>query len=195
MNRKTEYDKYKLASVSSKNAIVHTYADAFSIEKVRFQIVEYQTGAQQSFYIDFSQMALLATDSASGKLIAEIRKSERGNKLIQRAGTSKSPKFDGKPEYRTVSIALKDDTVFLNIQSGIGEIIKNGAIKPTSHIDNKLSVAMTIDAFRTLMIYTNNCVNAYLSSFISNMVIDANKTRQQQYNNNKNQQSTQYETF
>lgn len=176
MNRSDKFEKYKITKVSTDKVCTNVYMDSFGIEKVRFQNASYADGKSIDCYLDFDTIALLAEDASTGRLINKIEKSDKPI-TITMGGTKSSKTYDGAPESRIMSIGKRGDTIFVNMVSGLGTISNKGLIVPTSQIDKKISVAMSVDDFRKMLIFTRDCVNAYLTNLITNLVFEAEQDR------------------
>ena len=82
MNRNNEYNKTKIASVSTGKAVVDIYADCFAIEKVKLVISEYEGNkASIDTYIKFADF-LRITEQVRNKDIFTKIKSLAGKELI-----------------------------------------------------------------------------------------------------------------
>ena len=183
MNRNDQFERFKIIKVSTNKVVTNVYMDSFPIEKVRFQNVQYETKLSIDTYLDFSQVALLASDAASGRLFKQIEATNNHQLIIQMAGTKKSKNYDGQPESRILSLGMSGDKIFINMSAGPGKLSQTGAIMPNGTPDRKVSVGMTIDDFRRMMVYTHDCVNAYLSSMIPQLVFESEQNRATNYQN------------
>lgn len=177
MNRNDSFERFKVTKVSTNKVVTNVYMDAFPIEKVRFQNAQYETKTSLDVYLDFSQVALLATDAASGRLVKQLEATPDHKLTIQMAGTAKSKNYNGQPESRILSLGMAGDKIFVNMSAGPGKLSSTGAIMPNGAPDRKVSVGMTIDDFRRMMVYTHDCVNAYLASMIPQLVFESEQNR------------------
>jgi len=175
MNRANKFERYKITKVSTNKSVCNVYLDAFTIEKVRLQNANYETGKSISTYIDFALFNRLAQDAASGRLIRELM--EKKQLTISMGGSKSSIEYDGQPESRIVSLGYSGDKVFINMQSSLGAINQTGLIVPQGKPKEKISVGMTVDDFRQMMMYTRDCVNAYLSTYIPTLVEESTADR------------------
>lgn len=178
MKRDNSFEKYKVTKVSTNKVVTNVYMDSFPIEKVRFQNVQYETKQSIDIYLDFAQIALLAADAQSGRLFKQIEAAQNHQLTIQMAGTQHSKNYNGQPESRILSLGISGDKIFVNMSAGPGKVSQTGAIMPNGPQDRKISVGMTIDDFRKMIIYTHDCVNAYLSSMIPQLVFESEQDRQ-----------------
>ncbi len=167
INRKDNFEKSKITKASTNKVVTNVYYDAFGIEKVRFQNANYADKTSIDCYLDFEEVALLATDAASGRLIKEL---DAGQKTVSMGGSKNSKNYDGKPESRILSLGKSGDKIFINMSRGKGKITETGAIAPDGSPDLKIGVSMTIDKFRSLMIFTHDAVNAYLAHMVNAIV-------------------------
>lgn len=175
MNRNDNFEKSKITKASTNKVVTNVYYDSFGIEKVRFQNANYQDKTSIDCYLDFEEVALLATDAASGRLIKEL---EAGQKTISMGGTKKSKNYNGAPESRIFSLGKSGDKIFINMSRGKGKITETGAIAPDGSPDLKIGVSMPIDKFRSLMIFTHDAVNAYLAHMVNAIVRQCEADRQ-----------------
>jgi hypothetical protein len=60
---------------------------------------------------------------------------------------------------------------------GKGKLSDTGAIMPDGKPDDKISVGMSVEDFRAKMIYTHDCVNAYLAHMVNKIVKQCNEDR------------------
>lgn len=178
MNRNDPYERFKITKVSTNKVVTNVYMDAFTIEKVRFQNANYETKQSIDVYLDFSQVSLLAADAISGRLFKQIDAAEKHQLTVQMAGTKNSKNYNGQPESRILSLGLMGDKIFINMSAGPGKLSSTGAIMPNGPQDRKISVGMTIDDFRRMMSYTHDCVNAYLTQMIPQLVFESEQNRQ-----------------
>lgn len=174
MKRDNAFEKAKISKASTNKVVTNVYFDSFGIEKVRFQNANYEDKRSIDCYLDFEEVALLATDAASGRIIKEL---DNGQKTISMGGSKSSKNYDGKPESRIISLGKSGDKIFINMSRSKGKITDTGAIAPDGAPDLKISVGMTIDKFRSMMIYTRDCVNAYLTPYINKLVKEVEEDR------------------
>lgn len=174
MNRKNNFEKSKITKASTNKVVTNVYYDSFGIEKVRFQNANYTDKTSIDYYLDFEEVALLAADAASGRLIKEL---DAGQKTISMGGTKSSKNYNGAPESRIFALGKSGDKIFINISRGKGKITETGAIAPDGSPDLKIGVSMTIDKFRSLMIFTHDAVNAYLAHMVNAIVRQCEEDR------------------
>lgn len=177
MNRNDQFERFKITKASTNKVVTNVYMDSFPIEKVRFQNVQYESKASIDVYLDFPQVALLAADAASGRLFKQIDAAGKNGYTVQMAGTKSSKNYGGRPESRILSLGISGDKIFINMSAGPGKLSSTGAIMPDGPQDRKISVGMTIDDFRKMMVYTHDCVNAYLASMIPQLVFESEQNR------------------
>lgn len=181
MNRTDKFEKNKITKASTNKVVTNVYLDSFGIEKVRFQNANYADKTSIDCYLDFEEVALLATDAASGRLIKEL---EAGQKTVSMGGSKSSKNYGGAPESRIFSLGKSGDKIFINMSRGKGKITDTGAIAPDGAPDLKIGVSMTVDKFRSLMIYTHDCVNAYLAHMVNALVKQSEEDRKNYTENN-----------
>lgn len=180
MNRNDNFEKSKITKASTNKVACNVYYDSFGIEKVRFQNFNYTDKTSIDCYLDFEEVALLAADAASGRLIKEL---EAGQKTISMGGSKKSKNYDGKPESRIFSLGRSGDKIFVNMSRGKGKITETGAIAPDGAPDLKIGVSMSIDKFRSMMIFTNQAVCGYLPHMVNAIVRQCEEDRKQSTEN------------
>jgi len=183
MNRSDNFEKSKITKASTNKVVTNVYYDSFGIEKVRFQNANYQDKNSIDCYLDFEEVALLATDAASGRLIKEL---ESGQKTISMGGSKSSKNYNGAPESRIFSLGKSGDKIFINMSRGKGKLTDTGAIAPDGAPDLKIGVSMTVDKFRSMMIFTHDAVNAYLAHMVNAIVKQCEEDRKQYANNQNN---------
>lgn len=181
MNRKDSFEKNKITKASTNKVVCNVYFDSFGIEKVRFQNANYNDKTSIDCYLDFEEVALLASDAQSGRIIKQL---DAGQKTISMGGSKSSKNYDGKPESRVLSLGKSGDKIFINMSRGKGKLSETGAIMPDGAPDLKISVGMEVDKFRSMMIYTHDCVNAYLAHLINKLYKEAAAERDE-YNKSK----------
>lgn len=174
MDRTNNFEKSKITKASTNKVVTNVYYDAFGIEKVRFQNANYNDKTSIDCYLDFEEVALLATDAASGRLIKEL---EAGQKTISMGGSKSSKNYDGKPESRIFSLGKSGDKIFINMSRGKGKLTDTGAIAPDGSPDLKIGVSMPVEKFRSLMIFTHDAVNAYLAHMVNAIVRQCEEDR------------------
>lgn len=182
MNRTDTYEKYKITKASTNKVVCNVYLDSFGIEKVRFQNASYEDKTSIECYLDFEEVALLAADAQTGRLIKQL---DEKPKTISIGGTKSSKNYDGAPESRIMSLGKSGEKIFINMTRGKGKIGDKGQIMPDGSPDLKISVGMDVDKFRSMFVYTNNCVNAYLAHFITRLYKECAADREKFNNANK----------
>lgn len=186
MNRNDTYEKGKISKAADEDSVMNIYFDAFSIEKVRFQNASPSNKTSIECYVDFEDVAILATDAANGNLIKELKNSPI---IISTGGSKSSKRFNGAPESRTMSVALSDDIVIVEMIAGKGKLSETGLILPDGQPDKQIRVAMPIKKFRSMIIYTHDCVKAYLSTMVSNIVNTLENDRKKYLDSTKDSNS------
>lgn len=181
MDRNDAFEKIKITKVSTNKVACNVYFDAFGIEKVRIQNFRYEDKAYIDYYLDFETLALVANDAATGRLIKEL---DAGQKTISMGGSKKSENYGGQPESRILSLGKSGDKIFINMSRGKGTIGDKGQIMPDGAPDLKIGVPMTVDKFRSMMIYTYDSVKGYLPHLVNKIVREAEEDRKNYTNNN-----------
>lgn len=179
-----KFEKYKICKRSTSKVVCNVYLDAFKLNKVRFQNASYKEKTSVECYLEFETIALLATDAASGRLIRKLDELAAEKKQMQVAiGGSKSSKtYNGKPESRIMTFGKTGDTIFVNISRGKGKLGDKGQIMPDGAPDAKIGVSMSVDDFRSMLIFTHDYVNAYLSRHVNILVRDCEADREEYLN-------------
>lgn len=173
MRRKTKYDMSKLTQVANNKSVVSVYVDAFPIEQVKFKFAEFENASNSiDIYLSFEEVLRLTQDCKSGKLFKDATSNQYGLQIAF-GGSIKN----GTPESRVLGLKMSGDKVYLNAQKGKGKQNSTGAILPDGSPDVKVSVGMTIDTFKGMMLYTESAINAYLVPFINYMVKIAEENR------------------
>ena len=181
MNRNDAFEKIKITKVSTNKVACNVYFDAFGIEKVRFQNFNYNDKTFIDCYLDFEDVALLANDAATGRLIKEL---DAGQKTVSMGGSKSSKNYGGAPESRILSLGKSGDKIFINMSRGKGKIGDKGQIMPDGAPDLKIGVPMPIDKFRSMMIYTYDSVKGYLPHMVNRIVREIEEDRKNYVNNN-----------
>lgn len=181
MNRTDIYEKGKITKSSSGDIATNIYFDAFKIEKVRFQNMDYPNKSSIDCYVSFEDLALLATDVISGSLFEDLK---AGPKTLSMGGTKSSKKYGGAPESRVMSIDMEENEVFLTMSSGKGNLTDTGLIIPESTVDKKITVTMHVNKFRSMIIYTYDCVRSYLTTMVSSIVDELENDRKKYLESN-----------
>lgn len=171
-----DFEKMKLTKASTNKAACNMYLDSFGIGKVRIQNFDYDSKNSIECYLDFEELALLATDCMTGKLMKEL---DGGQKILGMKGSAKSKNYNGAPESRILSIGKSNDKIFVNMTRGKGKLGDKGQIMPDGQPDLKLSVGMPVDKFRSMMIYSYDCVKAYLVNNINKTYKEVEEARAQ----------------
>lgn len=188
-NVENEFEKIKIASVSTNKAACNLYYDSFGIEKVRIQNFSYDQKVGIDSYIDFEDVLRIATDCMTGKIFKDIEKAAAENKQYSLGykGSKSSPNYDGKPESRQITFGLSNGKIFINMIrcEGIRDPEK-GTIKPAPDRDKskdlKISVSAEIDKFRAMFLYADAWVKAILAREVPLLYDEADAKRKE---NNK----------
>ena len=169
-----EFEKMKLTKASTNKVACNVYLDSFGINKVKIQNFEYDSKKSIECYLDFEELALIANDCMTGKLMKEL---DNGQKVLGMKGSASSKNYDGAPESRVLSIGKSGDKIFINMTRGKGKLGDKGQIMPDGQPDLKIGVPVTIDKFRSMMIYSYDCVKAYLAHSINQTYKEVNEAR------------------
>lgn len=175
------FEKIKIAKASTNKVVCNMYYDAFNLQKVRIQNANYEKKESIDFYLTFEELALLATDAASGRIFKKLEAGQKDSYTFMK-GSKSSKNYDGAPESRILSIGLStksngDKTVFVNMSRGKGKCTETGAITPAGEPDVKIGVPMSVDKFRSLLIIADKWVTAYIAGNVNQLVGEAQKER------------------
>lgn len=181
MDRTNQYEKGKIFKASTNKVVTNVYCDAFPIEKVRFQNASYEDKTSISCYLDFSTISRLAADATSGRIFKLIEEDQYKKYTVSMGGTKNGK--DGKPVSRMMTLGLSGDKIFINMQEGPGKLSSTGAIMPDGTPTSKISVGMSKDDFREMMMYTHDWVSAYLGPLVHRLVKETSEERK---NNSSN---------
>ena len=192
MKRDDKYEKYKITKVSTDKVVTNVYMDAFHLEKVRFQNVLYKDAKNDiKVYVDFSVIARLAADVTTGRLFKKIEEEKNnpdnksGKYIINMGGNLEGN--DGKPLPRVMDLGISGNTIFVNMQEGPGREGDTGLIIPNGTPTKKISVPMSFEDFREMILYTNEWVRAYLVTMVRKLAMenDAERKERQEQKENK----------
>jgi hypothetical protein len=168
-NCESDFEKIKITKSSTNRAACNLYYDSFAIEKVKIQTFDYDSKLSVDAYLDFEEVIRIAKDCMSGKILKDINQAATENKQYNLGykGSKSSPNYDGKPESRQITFGLSKDKIYVNMVrcEGIRDP-ENGTIKPKLDRDKtkdvKISVGMSIDKFRSMFMYAEAWINAFL---------------------------------
>ena len=177
MRRKNEYDASKLTQVATNKTVMSAYVDAFPIEQVKLRFAEFADASNViDIYLSFEDALRITQDIKSGKLFKDMQASQYPIQ-ISFGGSSR----EGQVESRSMTFGMQGDKVFVNAQKGPGKLSSTGAILPAGTPSKKVSVGMSIDAFKGTFLYIEAGINAYLPYLIKDLIKVAEENR------NKNQ--------
>jgi hypothetical protein len=114
--------------------------DSLEIGKVRFFAGAYQRGqgatATAVHFLDLADARVLFSDMAWGKPL----------EFVDFKGTT----INGQPQSRVLKLRSKDDRYWLEIQNGPGQIIGQGAIKPSGNATAQVAIPLSMQEARRL---------------------------------------------
>lgn len=180
MKREDKFEKYKVTKVSTDKVVCNVYMDAFPIEKVKIQNCSYKSKDSINIYLDFPLISRLAADVTTGRLFKKIEADQYHKYNVHMGGTAKGP--DGKPISRRMDLGMSGEKIFINMSEGPGKLSDTGVIMPDGQSTTKVSVPMSIDDFRELILFTHDCVNAYLAHLVNKLVRESDEDRQNNVN-------------
>ena len=180
MDRTDKFEKGKIYKAATNKVVTNVYMDAFPIEKVRFQNAEFGNENKSiSCYIDFSTISRLAADVASGRVFKKMDEDQYHRYTISRGGTTQG---EHGPISRVMYLGRSGDKIFINMSEGPGKLSETGAIMPDGKPTKEVSVGMNIDDFREMIIYTHDCVCAYLGPMVHKLVRELEEDRKNNSN-------------
>lgn len=191
-----QFEQSKITHVSTKTSALNLYLDSFGIEKVRLQGALYDKNLPAdkrsiTAYIEFEELTVLAEDVSSGRLFKKIQESGASGYRLGYKGSKNSKAYGGKPESRYISFGMSGDKVFVNLIRCQGVETQTGGIAPDDKRDKstdlKISVGMSVDKFRSMILYTHDCVNAFLVGYINANYMKARKTAFDEADKKKNE--------
>ena len=184
MNRNNEFNKTKIASVSTGKAVVDIYADCFSIEKVKLVISEYEGNkASIDTYIEFADFLRIAEQVRNKDIFVKIKKSAGKGVDLYRGGTSaaRAKRTDGKAVAKALMMNMSDTgTIFLNATRGPGKETGKGAIIPEGTPENKVSVSMSYEDCYAMFNYTEFAIKSYLPRMFNAIFTEADRRMNEQ---------------
>ena len=174
MRRKNEFDASKLTQVATNKTVMSAYVDAFPIEQVKFRFAEFENaGDFIDIYLAFEDVLRITQDIKSGKLFKDMQSSEYPIQ-ISFGGSVKGDVV----ESRSITFGMQKDKIYVNAQKGPGKTTSTGAIMPNGAPTKKVSVGMSIDAFKGMFLYVEAGINAYLPYLVKDLVRVAEENRQ-----------------
>ena len=181
-----EFEKIKITKASTNKVACNLYYDSFGIEKIKIQNFDYASKQSIDSYIDFEDVVRIAADCMSGKIIKDMEKAQAENKQYSLGykGSKSSAVYDGKPESRQITFGLSGEKIFINMTRCEGVVDpENGTIKPNPSRDKnkdlKISVGVTIDKFRSMFLYADAWIKAYLSREVPALYDEADAKRKE----------------
>lgn len=170
MKRTNEFEKFKIIKKSTNKAVLNVYLDSFGIEKVRFQLANYETKEKIDCYLEFSEVLLLAEQSVTGQLFKQMPRT------IHMGGKNHSEEYNG-PLSRTMSLGMMGDKLFVNMQQGEGKLSETGLIIPNGQPKVKLGVGMSVQDFQEVLVTCKAYIQAYLPQMVIKLVKESHEQR------------------
>ncbi len=166
MNRNNDYNKTKIASVSTGKAVVDIYADCFAIEKVKLVISEYEGNkASIDTYIKFADFLRITEQVRNKDIFTKIKRSNGKGVDLYRGGTpaARAKRQDGKAIAKILTMNMSETgTIFLNASRGPGKESGKGALIPDGTPENRISVSMTYEDCYAMFNYTELAIKTFL---------------------------------
>ena len=174
MRRKNEYDASKLTQVATNKTVMSAYVDSFPIEQVKLRFAEFENASDFiDIYLSFEDTLRITQDIKSGKLFKDMQNSQYPIQ-VSFGGSVR----EGQVESRSITFGMQGDKIYVNAQKGPGKQTNTGAIMPAGAPSKKVSVGMSIDAFKGTFLYIEAGINAYLPYLIKDLVRVAEENRQ-----------------
>ena len=169
MRRENDFDKYKIYVVSNDKYVTNVYCSSFAIEKVRIQNCEYANGDnREDFYLDFADLSMLASGVTNGQLLKTL--AEKGKYEVARG--------ESKGKTKVLTLGYSNNKVYINILTWQNN--EDGTVPSGEQAkQQKFSNGMSVGDFKKLILYTHDCMQGYLASFIGKMVKEAEAERVQ----------------
>lgn len=164
MEQQRDFNKYKITSVSTQTCILNVFMDSFTIDKVKFEIVKYETKERIQCYMDFDDVLLLQEKISFNQL---FKTEPQVN--VHRGGTTKS-KDTGKPVSRTMDFNLSDKWVFVKMAQGEGRLSDTGAIMPNGTPTLTLNIRVSYEDLRKLFLIVKSYIEAYLPGKVHRLI-------------------------
>ena len=181
MRRNSEFDKTKLTQVATNKTVASAYVDAFPIEQVKFRFAEFKNAKEFiDVYLSFEDALRITQDIKSGKLFKDMQK-EPYPITLSHGGRNEGEGVVSRSISAGIQINEQDSTktkVYLNAQKGPGKETETGAVLPAGPPTKKVSVGMSVDAFKGMFLYIEAGINAYMPYLIKDLVRVAEERRQ-----------------
>ncbi|MDY7079782.1 MAG: hypothetical protein SXV54_23095 [Chloroflexota bacterium] len=146
--------RYRIHSHLTRSRFLHV-EDALDIGKVRLFAGEYERGqgarVTASHYLDVADALVLLNDLATASTTASTRGGARGGAwgkdvdYVEYKGTG-----GDRPTSRVLKVKRNGDKVWFRLESGPGEVIGEGAVKPAGKPETVVNVPFTIWEARRL---------------------------------------------
>lgn len=170
MNENIDFEELKITKASTNKVVCNFYWTSFANKKgisgkLKIQNANYEAHTNIDCFLDFEDVAILAADCATGRIIKDL---ETNGKKEYMRGTPKSENYNGAPESRILSFqkSANSDTIFVNMSRGKGKLTDTGAILPDGKPDLTIGVPVKVEKFRSMFIYANQVITAYLASVV-----------------------------
>ena len=180
------FELSKITKASTKTAALNFYMDSFGIEKVRVEAALYDTNKPKeersiTAYIEFEELAVLAADATSGRLLKKISEAGKTGYRLGYKGSTSSKTYGGKPESRYISFGMNGNSIFVNLVRCQGVLTSTGGIAPDENRDKskdlKIGVPVSIEKFRSILIYSYDFVQAYLVGYTNATYLKVQKQK------------------
>lgn len=172
-NEKT-YENRQIIRIDGKSKFVEVLDTGFDIGKVALNFIEYDDSKKSGeritqqimIYMDFAKFRVFAHDMLSGrfaKLAADkkLRYQDLTGTPAERLKAQNREREDGKAESRKLSLTPSAKGFFFTAESGPGEEMETGLIKPAGKAEKKVSIPMDADQSKQLVLMTLAAIDAY----------------------------------
>lgn len=171
----TQYENHQIIRVDGKSKFVESLNRSFEIGKVMLNFIEYddkqavgnRIKQQITIYMNFADFRVFAHDMLSGRFqkLAEQKKTPIYQDLTgttaERLKAQDRAREDGKAESRKFSIGPSAKGFFFTAEAGPGEKTETGMIKPAGKPEKKVSIPITPEDAKKLVLMTIASMDAY----------------------------------
>ena len=173
-----EYENHQIIRIDGKNKFVEILNRNFDIGKVTMTFVEYDEKqsagnrivAQIPIFWNFPEFRRFAQDVLSGRYAAMAKEAKgplesllKGTS-VERLQKQGRPRPDGKAESRKFSLSPSTKGFFFTAELGPGVATETGLIKPDGKAEKKVSIPITPEHAKELVLATLAAMNAYESA-------------------------------
>lgn len=155
MDRRNEFNKYKIDSIESRKGTLGAYFDSITIEKIRFMLFDFETKKNINCYLSFDEVTMLLLKMKMGRLFGDAK-----NVNVHFGGNTTGN--EGKPLARVMSLGKWNDKVIINMSESEGTLTETNAIAfNKDKVLNSLNISS--DPFRFMALLER--VSSYISNY------------------------------